>query len=387
MIDQKIKINATISYLFLGELFLLARNNPNFNNDFVKSHSKNAVKIHLYFFLVLIIYNFFLAQFFYYKLIVITLDNIFQILIYLTFLYYIVKWSYIAYKWEGTNNFKFAINIDSPRIHDIEWRLSETDKIIYLGSFIPFLWLIVWQKNELSINSHGTKLWSIFWIIMLLCMIFNHPNILLILGLFYIIIIAYLWIMILVHDKIIIHWFIDKISSLNVIYTKIKVYFIYGLDFLKMIFTKKKELDIKNTYSQVVEKEKKFDELASTYLTSTNVLFSNKIIFVPILNFIYLPKYFVDKKSRYILAIAQWIIISTILIIIWYFFWLYSENQLILLFPIFLWLANIDKNPFFRIPVIFEIYTILDKLSFGIFGKIKFLKEKKWEIKEVSFKV
>jgi hypothetical protein len=107
-----------------------------------------------------------------------------------------------------------------------------------------------------------------------------------------------------------------------------------------------------------------------------------------VLNIIYLPKYFFDKKSAYTIAIAQWLIITAILSAIYYLVWsFYTNIPMLLLFPIFLWLWNIDSNPFYRIPVIFEIYVLLDKITFWIFSKMKFLKEKKNEVKEVSFKV
>jgi hypothetical protein len=44
--DQKIKTNAFISYFFLGFLFLLAKNNPNFSDPFVRSHAKAATMLH-----------------------------------------------------------------------------------------------------------------------------------------------------------------------------------------------------------------------------------------------------------------------------------------------------------------------------------------------------
>jgi len=50
MISQKIRTNASISYFFLGWLFLLAKNNPNFADPYIKAHAKNATKGHVIFF-------------------------------------------------------------------------------------------------------------------------------------------------------------------------------------------------------------------------------------------------------------------------------------------------------------------------------------------------
>lgn len=46
MSTQKIYTNAAISYFFLGPLFLLAKNNPDFSETFVRNHAKVATKIY-----------------------------------------------------------------------------------------------------------------------------------------------------------------------------------------------------------------------------------------------------------------------------------------------------------------------------------------------------
>jgi hypothetical protein len=72
-------------------------------------------------------------------------------------------------------------------------------------------------------------------------------------------------------------------------------------------------LSFESCKNAVAESDRKYQELTKLNMTSASVIFSNKIIFIPILNIIYLPKYFFDKKTVYAVAIAQGIIITALL--------------------------------------------------------------------------
>ncbi len=45
-LSSQIRINAAISYFFLGPIFLLARNNPDFSQEFVRSHARRATLVY-----------------------------------------------------------------------------------------------------------------------------------------------------------------------------------------------------------------------------------------------------------------------------------------------------------------------------------------------------
>lgn len=76
------------------------------------------------------------------------------------------------------------------------------------------------------------------------------------------------------------------------------------------------------------------------------------------------------------------------LVAIWLFLDFTSLWQMILLFPIFIGMAEINRNPFYKIPAIYELYVILDFLTFGLGSRVNKLKERNKESGEkVSFKV
>lgn len=383
--DQKNKINAAISYLFMWELFLLAKKNPSFWNEFVRSHAKNATKIHFSFLLIILVYKYFIDNFLVILIPIINLnlDRLIESFLYLVFTFIIIKWVYRAYNWVTANEIKIRKDYLQVEAREIENNLSETQKILYISSYIPFLWLLVEDKNW--ITEYGKKIWWIFSLIFILLVISNHSDSVLFLSLIYIAYIVFSWIMIFLYNKVVLSSFISNIYNLRLFYVKVRAFWIYILDVILVIFWKNMELNFEEICNKIIAKDEKYDSLANNYLTNDYIIFNKKLIFIPVLNIIFLPTFLVNKKSRYIISIIQWLLISIIFVILMYFW--YSNYTILLLFPIFLWIANINKNPFYRIPVIYEIYELLDKLTFGLFSKIKFLKEKNKESQEVSFKI
>ncbi|EKD65966.1 MAG: hypothetical protein ACD_49C00072G0003 [uncultured bacterium (gcode 4)] len=389
--NNQIKTNALISYFFLGWLFLLAWNNPNFAHEFIVKHSKKATKIHFGFLVTFILYNIFLSQHLYYNIpvIMVSVDKVINLWFFTFLTLAILKWAYEAHRgiepkssiWNNTNLDTKSVN------YNLSW-ISENDKIIYITSLLPFLWIITSNNYENNITKSLAKIGTIFTFLILSYYVFSGFDSIFILLIFaYILFIAFIWVNIFINDKLIINNLINKIPSLWDIYLKLRTSFFYFFDFLSLIFGRKVKLDFASKHAQLLEKDEKSYEIFSSYFTDESLVLSKNLIFIPILNLIFIPTFLVSKKSKYLIAITQGLIISFLLIFIWFYFSYYSLYQLFLLFPIFIWIANIDKNPFKKIPIIYDIYAIFDKLSFWIFSKVKFLNEKKKEVKEVSYKL
>lgn len=383
--DEKNKINAAISYLFMWELFLLAKNNPNFGNPFVRNHAKNATKIHFSFLVIILVYKVFIESYLYISIPIINL-NITRIIesgLYLVFTLLLIRWAYKAFYGKLAEDIKIRKDYLKVETNIIEGQITETQKMLYIVSYIPFIGLIVGNNN--SINKYWVKIWWIFSVIFIFLIITGHSEPAFFLSLLYIMFVVFAWVMMFIQQKIVFSTFVNNIYDLKTLYSITRAIFVYILESITIIFWRNKELSFREIHSRIIAKDEKYDNLANNYLTNTVIVFGNKLIFIPVINIIYLPTFLFNKKSRYIIAIIQWLIISVIAILLWYFD--YSNYSILLLFPIFLWIANTKQNPFYRIPVIYEIYEILDKLSFGIFSKIKFLKEKKNEVQEISFKL
>ncbi len=388
--DNRIKTNATISYMFLWWLFLLAKWNPNFNDDFTKKHSKNATKIHFIFLIIFICYNYFFSKYFYFEVpfILISLNKIINISIFSTLTLFILKWCYKASKGEDPKNISLDRTFkEKSSAFEIN-NLDESEKMIYLSSFLPFFWIISSKIHENKITSNWSKIWWILTFLMIIFYIFSGFNsIFVLLMFFYILVIVYYWVNIFINDIILFPKIIENAPNLQTAYLIFKSWIFYLFDFIKLIFWKQKKINFKDIFTRLNKKDQNYNDLLINNFTEEKLPIAKKIIFIPLLNLLFLPSLFVSKKSKYILAIFQWLIISFILVFIWIIYWFNSTIQLILLLPIFLWVANIDSNPFYRIPVIYEIYKIFDLLSFWVLFKVGSLMQEHKDIKEVKLKI
>lgn len=106
MVSQKIRNNASISYFFLGWLFLLAKNNPNFSDPFIKQHAKMATKGHFLFFISYFLYSYFLSSLFAYSIpfVQITIDHCIQIAFFSFLTLFIIHGVYKGQKEEIDEN-------------------------------------------------------------------------------------------------------------------------------------------------------------------------------------------------------------------------------------------------------------------------------------------
>ncbi len=386
--DQKIRINWAISYFFLWELFLLAKSNPQFNHPFIRGHSYKATKIHFTFLLGFFLYNYLFAKFFYFNIPVLSVTVHFVLMANLValFIFILIRWAYSAYEWKSAKEIWIRKDILRFSEESIDWELTEAQIMLYLASNLPFVGTYVATKHPSWVNRYWEKISWYFSVLIVLFVITSHTDALQILMLLYIAYLVFTWVMAFVHSKIMYSEFIDSLWELKSIHIYAKSIFYYLIESLKLIIWKKNELSFEAIIEKQVEKEQRYRNLADEYLSDTSIMISNKLIYIPILNIIFLPKYLVDRKSRYAIAIAQWLIITALMISLYFYDrTLFFTYQLVFLFPIVLWMANIDSDPFYKIPVIFELYSLADKLSFWIFSKVKFLKEKKNEV--VSFKV
>lgn len=388
--DQKTKINAAISYFFLWELFLLAKSNPHFSHPFIRNHAKNATKIHFIFLCVALLYNFFLASFLYITLPIIAVSIHFIVLtsIVWLFIFLLIKWAYKAYIWVESKELRIRKDLLKVSEKSINGELSETQIMLFIWSNVPFLGMFIANKYPTWVNCYWEKISWFFAVVFVLMILTSHSDLFQFFVLFYIGYLVFMWIMAFMHSKIFYSSMIASLPDLNEIYIYIKSFFYYIFESFKVIFWKKQDVSFEGIIQKQVEKEEKFNKLAGEFLSNNTLVFSNKLIYIPVINLIYLPKYFIDKKSRYVFAIIQGLIITGIMAALFFFDRsLFAQYQIVFLFPILLWMANIDANPFYKIPLVYEIYSLLDKLSFWIFSNMRFLKEKKNEINEVSFKV
>lgn len=95
--NEQSRINAVISYFFLGPLFLLAKKGTPLAEDFVQIHAKKSSKIILITLIFLFLYFFLLKNLLNINFLSIQLDTILLTLIISGCLYLLVRGAYLAY--------------------------------------------------------------------------------------------------------------------------------------------------------------------------------------------------------------------------------------------------------------------------------------------------
>jgi len=164
MLSQKVRNNASISYFFLGWLFLLANNNPNFADPFIKRHAKIASKGHILFFVAYFFYSHFLSEFLSYSIpvIQITVDHCVDIAFFATLTLFIIRGVYTGQKGESEEEKKDDGTFSSQGQYFQFSGASEAQRIILLLSHIPFIGMIVAKKYPNIVTATGAKISSIF---------------------------------------------------------------------------------------------------------------------------------------------------------------------------------------------------------------------------------
>lgn len=384
-LDKKVISNAISAYLmvFVSALFLLNKDNKYINNDFVKSHTKSALLIHLGFLITYIIFIwnwvFWSFEILWFSLSYIIWNTFFIILLIL-----LIIWIYKAQKSE-TFNIWNNISISKRKILDItwNWKVDEKDKLTILLSFIPFIWFLNFAKyKEIEIIRYSTRFNTLISLIIVLLYISWHNNLANLLSLIYIIFISFIWINLFWREELI-QIKITNYLSFEKFYTTIK-------SLIKYLFLYFKEdnrfKNFKDLEESISEKDNKKEKEILKELTEKREI--NKIkylIYIPIINFIFLFK----KQTKYSYHIINWIIISvlTILIIVLSYFWYININTiLILVFPILFWTWYIKYRLFYKMPLIYDLYIIITKIFFFINFWTKKINEKRKEEHEIKLK-
>ena len=391
MISRKVRNNASISYFFLGWLFLLAKNNPNFANPFIKQHAKIATKGHILFFVTYLFYSHFLSGFFSYSIPVlhITVDYCISIAFFLTLTLFIIRGVYKWQKDETEKDMENDNNTFSVQGCTFQYTgVGEAQRTLLLLSYIPFLSMIIERKYQNIATSTGVRVSSIFGFVYILSFINGGFDSLSMILLFTgILALVFLAARFFLNDSYVIPALFERIPGIASIYEIIRSVPSYLADMGEVIFGKKDSISFADHLKNTQEKDKNFRDSLEQYFTDEALLFKPFWIFVPFFNLIFLPKLFTSRTTRYVLAIGQGLVITLLALCIGFFYSFTSPLLLLLLFPIFYGISSIGEDVFIRIPLLYEIYALLNTVTFGLLKNTKRLQTVQKQDTAVSFKM
>lgn len=376
-------VNIAISaylMLFFSWLMLFNKSNPNIDNNFVKWHIKSSIIIHSLFLINSLVFFYFKFlsnfQIFWLKINII-LANFFFIMIWI----FMIKWIHSAYKnknadiW-NTINITKVINLDI----NSDSIIDEKDKLTIILTHIPFIGYIVWWKYKNEKIQSILKLNILLTIFILLVYISSYDNFATILLLIYLIFITFSATYLYWKEKLISVNLPDYFSP-NILLLNIKTLFIYIFLYFKWDFKDYKIIKEKLTEKELIIKEKESELLDK----KDNSKLLKWLVYIPIINFIFIK----EKNTKLEYHKRNWYTISFIFIftIILSSIWFINSSFILFsLFPICFWIWKVNIN-YYKMPFIYDIYEIFIKIKNKFIHINKIIKEKKWEVNEVKFKV
>lgn len=265
---------------------------------------------------------------------------------------------------------------------------SEAQRVMLVLSHIPFLGMIVANKYPNVVTVAGARISSIFGCIYILSYIHDGFNvlsmILLFIGIFLIVFLAARF---FIHESYTVPYILTCIPDMKSIYKVLRSIPPYLMDMSQVVFGKKESLSFAKNLQDTQEKDESFRASLQEYFTNETLSFSSFWIFIPFFNLIFLPKLLTERTTRYVLAIGQGLVITLLAVIIGYFFGATSPVALLLLFPVFYGISSLESDIFTRIPFIYEIYLIINTLTFGLLNNTKRLRSVQKQNASVSFKL
>jgi len=368
--NRKIIGNAISSYLliFISISFLFIKGNKYISNNFVKTHTKTAFLIHILFLITYILFNTYAIgssiHFLWFALNTILASSFFIILFALLM--------YGIYNANKGVNFTIVELLSLTKTENImqidtEKKLSEKDKFSIIISHIPFIWFFTYGrhlanthiKNIVRVNLLISSIIAFFYVIW-------WNNIATLLTLFYIVYVVFASITLIVKEEIIsINTKIIPMPSEKYIW--IKTFFSYIGRYLK-------NKDFKNISVLYNEKKTAYYAAEKQRFEETkihkNTFFSPYLIYIPIINFVFL----FSKNTKYKYHIVNGITLSLVTIALVIFFWIRSFTPIIVLFPITFGLWFLPRLGY-QMPYIYNFYAFFA----NIWNKIKsiFIKGRK----------
>lgn len=331
MLEQD-RINAMISYFFLGPLFLLAKKNTPFADPYVRGHAKQSSIIIGMTSIIGIVY-FLVRPYIQISFLGIDLRTIVLGLIMAWCSIFLLRGAYRAYMGDTGEVSAIALPGNMRNMGMISWVYSvenEEDKIRILASMLPWVGIYLSHKYRHPLMQRWRIIGSFFTCIIILSFLLSGQDgfVTFILTIIYILVFVVEGVYLFVYGRFISWNILDSIPS----YSQIEAHIIASsrsvLDFIGVVFGKEKRW----TYAEYIEQSSITPEAPQILIP---YFMPVELIAVPVWNIFTLPSIFISKYNPYRSLIVQWLIITFLFGYAYFSGWVFwSAIWLLLLFPI-----------------------------------------------------
>ena len=349
MLEQD-RINAMISYFFLGPLFLLAKKNTPLADPYVRGHAKQS-SIIIGMTLIIGIVYLFVRPYIQISFLGIDLRTIVLGLIMGWCSIFLLRWAYRAYRGNTGEVPAIALPGNMKHMGTISWVYSvenEEDKIRILASMLPWVGIYLAQRYKHPLMERWRIIGSFFTCITIFSFLLSGQDgfVTFIFTIIYIFVFVVEWVYLFIYGRFISWNILDFIPS----YSQIEAHIVASsrslFDFIGVVFGKEKQW----TYAQYIEQSSIISEVPQGSLP---YFMPVELIAIPVWNIFTIPSLFIPKYQSYRSLIVQWLIITLLLGYAYFAGWVvWSSLWLLLLYPIVHIISFARSDTMTRAPII-----------------------------------
>jgi hypothetical protein len=372
MYDEQTRINATISYLFLGPIFLLARKGTPLAEKYVQDHAKRASLLILVSFGVYLAY-YFARDFLSISLVGISLSSVILAILVTIILAILLHGAYFAYSGREANSLKlgdmFTGKTGESHLLDNEntdaSTYSDEEKIRIVASFFPFVGIWLSSRYDRIEIQTGRRIASFMVAIIILTAFVSWG-----VGLGVLFAIIYIGLIVIT----LVGLFVQKQFFSLGIYHSIPTYLEfeahlfacvrYSWSFVRVIFGGEKKANYQEVYSEIlVQKTSSSSQWGNNGDWSVPYFMPLWLVGLPVFNLITLPSLFNSTYARYRDIVLQGITLTILFVLIGMTAGWNSSLETILLFPMIHLMSFASKDPDTRAPIVSLGVSLLHFIS------------------------
>ncbi|MDQ1343605.1 MAG: hypothetical protein QG650_324 [Patescibacteria group bacterium] len=389
-LSRQTRTNAAIAYFFLGPIFLLASRNPHFADPFVRAHAKAGTKAVAFYLAAFFVYVKYLSGYLSFSLpfFPVTASRLASAAILALMFATLLRGTLRANAGKlPAGTFEFSGFSGWSSEVGLVGSLSETERTLALMSFVPLFGIVVAARKKTSANVLGCRAGSLFFTAYALLWMSGGDAVLMVATLAYAIFFVTVGVTLFSTGKIPFEPAVSAIPSLERLWTLVRTVPTFFIETLKATFGKTQELSFAKAFEKISARDRATEEAMDRSFAESSFPISPKLAALPGVNLLFLPRLLSASPYRYAIAAGQGIAITAVYagLAFWYGFG--NPYQIFLLPAIALVLGNVEVRPFYRIPVLYELYSLVGILSFGLVNRARKMKETSEKETSVSFKV
>lgn len=388
-LSRQIRTNAAIAYFFLGPIFLLAKRNPNFAEPFVRAHAKAGTKAVFVYLAAFFAYSHYLSGYLAFSLpfLPIPASRLVSAGILAIMFATLLRGTLRANSGKDpVGTFEFS-GIEGFSENAPVGTLSESERTLALMSFVPLFGIVVAVRKASPANVLGCRSGSLFFAAYAFFYVTGGDAVLMASTLAYAVFFMTVGVTLFGTGKIPFEPALSSIPSLERLWTAVRTVPTFLLETLKATFGNAQELSFSKTFAAVAARDRALEAFMDKSFSESSFPISPKLAALPGVNLLFLPRLFSASPYRFAVAAGQGIAITAVYAGLAFWYGFANAYQIFLLPAIALVLGNVEVRPFYRIPVLYELYSLVGVLTFGLVNRARKVKETSAKETSVSFKV